>query len=65
MSLRAAYGRVKGAQGAKGAAEAKVPKVMGEFKAGKLHSGSPAGPVVSNPKQAIAIALSERRKAAK
>jgi len=36
----------------------KVSKVMKEFKAGKLHSGK-KGPVVKNPKQAIAIALSE------
>jgi len=40
----------------------KVGKVMGEFKAGDLHSGK-NGPVVKNPKQAIAIALSEGRKA--
>ena len=32
---------------------------MDKFKEGKLHSGSKKGPVVSNPKQAIAIALSE------
>lgn len=36
-------------------------KVMKEemelFKAGKLHSGSKKGPVVTNPKQAIAISL--------
>lgn len=36
----------------------KVAKVMKEFKAGTLHSGK-KGPVVKNPKQAIAIALSE------
>ena len=41
---------------------AKVKKVMHEFKEGKLHSGSKKGPVVSNPKQAIAIGLSEARK---
>jgi len=46
---------------AKGAA--KVAKVMGEFKSGKLHSGSKHGPEVTNPKQATAIALSEARKA--
>ncbi len=40
----------------------KVSKVMHEFKEGKLHSGSKKGPEVSNPKQAIAIALSEARK---
>lgn len=41
----------------------KVSKVMREYKAGKLHSGSKKGPVVKNPKQAVAIALSEARKA--
>lgn len=41
----------------------KTEKVMREFKAGKLHSGSKKGPEVTNPKQAIAIALSESRKA--
>lgn len=40
----------------------KVEKVMHEFKEGSLHSGSKQGPVVNNPKQAIAIALSEARK---
>lgn len=50
-------GSVKGA--------AKVAKVMGEFKSGKLHSGAKSGPEVTNPKQAVAIALSEGRKAAK
>lgn len=44
-------------------AKAKVKKVMHEFKEHKLHSGSKKGPVVHNPKQAIAIALSESRKA--
>lgn len=37
----------------------KVEKVMKEFGEGKLHSGSKKGPVVTNKKQAIAIALSE------
>lgn len=40
--------------------QAKVGKVMKEFKAGTLHSG-PGGKVVKSPKQAIAIALSEAR----
>lgn len=40
---------------------AKVGKVMGEFKDKGLHSGK-GGPVVKNPKQAIAIALSEARR---
>jgi hypothetical protein len=48
-------GAVKGA--------AKVAKVMGEFKSGALHSGSKSGPEVTNPKQAVAIGLSEARKA--
>jgi Family of unknown function (DUF6496) len=42
--------------------KAKVEKVMHEFKEGALHSGSKKGPEVTNPKQAIAIALSEARK---
>lgn len=37
----------------------KVEKVMKEYKEGELHSGSKKGPVVTNRKQAIAIALSE------
>lgn len=41
----------------------KVGKVMGEYKAGELHSGSKEGPLVKNRKQAIAIGLSEGRKA--
>ena len=39
-------------------AQKKVGKVMGEYKEGTLHSGK-SGKVVKNPKQAIAIALSE------
>ncbi len=38
----------------------KVAKVMREFKKGKLHSGK-SKKVVKNPKQAIAIALSEAK----
>lgn len=41
----------------------KVEKVMGEFKAGKLHSGSKKGPKVKDKAQAVAIGLSEDRKA--
>jgi hypothetical protein len=54
-SCYAKGGAVKGA--------AKINKVMGEFKSGKLHSGSKSGPEVTSKKQATAIALSEARKA--
>lgn len=37
----------------------KIEKVMKEFSEGKLHSGSKKGPIVTNPKQGIAIAMSE------
>lgn len=40
-------------------AKKKVKKVMGEYSKGELHSGSKKGPIVKNPKQSIAIALSE------
>jgi ABC-type branched-subunit amino acid transport system ATPase component len=43
----------------------KIEKVMGEFKEGKLHSGSKSGPIVGGKKQAIAIALSEAGKSKK
>lgn len=49
-------------------AEKKISKVMREFKAGKLHSGSKKGPLVKSAAQARAIALSEagvKRKAKK
>jgi hypothetical protein len=36
-------------------------RVMSEFRAGRLHSGSKHGPVVTNPKQARAIQISEAR----
>lgn len=39
--------------------QAKVGKVMHEFKTGTLHSGSKKGPEVTSRKQAIAIAMSE------
>lgn len=36
-----------------------VKTEMHKFGQGQLHSGSKSGPVVTNPKQAIAISLSE------
>ena len=47
------------------ARNSKSAKVMREFKKGKLHSGSKKGPKVKSRKQAIAIAMSEQRKANK
>jgi hypothetical protein len=46
-------------------AEKKISKVMTEYGAGKLHSGSKKGPMVTSKKQAIAIALSEAGKSKK
>jgi hypothetical protein len=40
---------------------AKVGKVMKEWKAGTLHSGSKTGPAVTSQKQAVAIAMSEAK----
>ncbi len=40
-------------------AKAKIKKVVKEFNAKKLHSGSKKGPLVKNTKQAKAIAMSE------
>lgn len=36
-----------------------VQQEMHKFKAGALHSGSKKGPVVTNPKQAVAISLNQ------
>ena len=46
------------------AGQKKVGKVMHEYKMGELHSGKD-GKVVKNPKQAIAISLSEAAKVMK
>jgi hypothetical protein len=37
----------------------KISKVMSEYKAGTLNTGSKKGPIVTSKKQAIAIALSQ------
>ena len=39
--------------------QAKIGKVMSEYKAGTLNTGSKKGPIVKNRKQAVAIALSQ------
>ena len=46
-------------------AEVKIKKVIKEFEAGKLHSGSKKGPEVTSKKQALAIGYSEARKKGK
>ena len=46
-------------------ADKKMGKVMHEYKAGTLHSGSKSGPMVTSRKQAIAIAMSEAGKTKK
>lgn len=42
--------------------EDKVKKVMKEFSKGDLHSSSKSGPIVTNPKQALAIGYSEAKR---
>ncbi len=44
-------------------AKSKIRKVLHEFKEHELHSGSKHGPKVTNRRQAIAIAMSESRRA--
>jgi hypothetical protein len=43
----------------------KISSTMHEWGQGKLHSGSKKGPVVKSQKQAVAIALSQGRKASR
>jgi hypothetical protein len=45
--------------------EKKISKVMREGYKGKLHSGSKKGPIVTDPKQMMAIGYSEARKGKK
>lgn len=46
-------------------AQNKIAKVMHEFKKGELHSGSDKGPMVTNPKQALAISINEAKRVGK
>ena len=45
----------------KAAKKKKVAKVMKEFKAGTLNSGSSKGPIDKGKKQAVAIAMSQAK----
>lgn len=47
-----------------GKKERKIAKTLLEFKDKDLHVGSKKGPLVTNKRQALAIALSEGKKAA-
>lgn len=58
ISRAQASKQTKNAPASRKKKQAKVKKVMKEFKEGKLKSGG-SGKKVKNPKQAIAIALSE------
>lgn len=58
QNLNRSYSMDKG----KSKGKMKIKKVMTEFGKGELHSGSKKGQIVTNPKQGIAIALSEARK---
>lgn len=46
-------------------AKAKIKLAMEHFKEGEMHSGKKTGPVVTNPKQAIAISLDMARREGK
>jgi hypothetical protein len=59
VEARASHGRRRGHRRGDGD---KVHRVLREFKEGKLHSGSKEGPVVTDRKQAVAIALAEAKR---
>jgi hypothetical protein len=61
--LTAAEKKVKPWRNKKG--QKKIKTAFGDWKKGKMHSGSKKGPVVKDHKQAIAIALSQGREAMK
>jgi hypothetical protein len=42
-------------------AKSKIKKVLKEFSEGELHSGSKTGKLITKPKQALAVAMSEAR----
>jgi len=61
--LKHNYPKVAQVEKKKKKTDMKMKKVMDEFKKGKLHSGSKEGPEVKSKEQAVAIGLSEARKA--
>jgi hypothetical protein len=61
LAAKKASAARRSAAAAKQKGRAKVAKVMREFKQGQLKSGGRA--MVKNPKQAVAIGLSEARRA--
>lgn len=56
-------GGSSGSRSRGGGQGSKFRAVMREYKRGHLHSGSKRGPLVTNPRQAAAIAYSEQRRA--
>jgi hypothetical protein len=66
-SIKVLYKKGQAMKKAKKAAkkQKKIEKVMHEYKEGELHSSSKKGPKVTNPKQAVAIAISESKKVGK
>lgn len=63
--LPASYGLQVATMKKKTKGQKAISKVMREYKAGTLNSGSKKGPKVKSRKQAIAIALSEAERASK
>ena len=63
--LPASYGLQVATMKKKSKGQKAISKVMREYKAGTLNSGSKKGPKVKNRKQAIAIALSEGERASR
>ena len=62
-AMRKIGGRAGGPGHKAGAHATTVGEGMHEYKRGALHSGSKKGPIVGSRKQAVAIGLSEMRRA--
>lgn len=65
IEIEMGKGKKKSPMPKKPALKSKMKKVAKEFKEGKLHSGSKKGPIVTNPKQMVAIGYSEARRGKK